>query len=58
MPGAEGLQVSTPAMFLFGAHRAALDIFEDAGWAKILTKLKLLSVYLWYMLDVINCSSD
>lgn len=58
MPGAEGWQVSTPAMFLYAAHRAALEIFEEAGWDKILAKQKLLTGYLWYLLDGINNSSD
>ena len=58
MPGAEGWQVSTPAMFLYAAHRAALEIFEEAGWDKILAKQKLLTGYLWYLLDGINNSAD
>src|SRR5688572_19829682 len=57
MPGAAGWQVSTPAMFLYAAHRAALEIFEEAGWDRILAKQKLLTGYLWYMLDGINNSS-
>lgn len=58
MPGAEGWQVSTPAMFLYAAHRAALEIFEEAGWDRILTKQKLLTGYLWYLLEEINNLSD
>ena len=57
MPGAEGWQLSTPALFLYAAHRAALEVFEEAGWEKILTKQKLLTGYLWYLLDEINSSS-
>lgn len=57
MPGSEGWQVSTPAMFLYAAHRAALEIFEEAGWRKILTKQKLLTGYLWYLLDAVNNSA-
>ena len=56
MPGAEGWQLSTPGMFLYAAHRAALEIFEEAGWKKILTKQKLLTGYLWYLLDEVNNS--
>ena len=58
MPGAEGWQVSTPAMFLYAAHRAALEIFEEAGWDKILNKQKLLTNYLWFFLDEINNSAS
>ena len=57
MPGAEGWQLSTPAFFLYAAHRAALEIFEEAGWDKILTKQKLLTGYLWYLLNEVNSSS-
>jgi kynureninase len=57
MPGAAGWQVSTPGMFLYAAHRAALEIFEEAGWKKILTKQKLLTGYLWYLLDEVNNSA-
>jgi len=58
MPGAEGWQLSTPAMFLYAAHRASLEIFEEAGWSKILAKQKFLTNYLWFQLDEINNSSD
>jgi kynureninase len=58
MPGAQGWQVSTPAMFLYAAHRAALEIFEEAGWKNILTKQKKLTGYLWFLLDEINNSSS
>jgi kynureninase len=57
MPGAEGWQLSTPSMFLYAAHRAALEIFQEAGWDKILAKQKLLTNYLWFLLDEINNSS-
>ena len=57
MPGAEGWQLSTPAMFLYAAHRASLEIFEAAGWNNILAKQKLLTNYLWFLLNEINNSS-
>jgi kynureninase len=56
MPGAEGWQLSTPSLFLYAAHRAALEIFEQAGWEKILVKQKLLTGYLWFLLDEVNSS--
>ena len=58
MPGAEGWQLSTPGMFLYAAHRAALEIFEEASWDKILQKQKLLTNYLWFLLDELNNSSS
>ena len=57
MPGAQGWQLSTPAIFLYAAHRASLEIFEEAGWNDILAKQKQLTAYLWFLLDEINNSS-
>jgi len=54
MPGAEGWQLSTPAIFLYAAHRAALEIMEEAGWENILAKKKLLNNYLWFLLQLTN----
>ncbi len=54
MPGAEGWQLSTPAMFLYAAHRASLEIAEKAGWENINQKRKLLTAYLWFVLDEVN----
>lgn len=51
---AEGWQVGTPAMLLYASHRAALDIVEEAGWENINQKRKLLTAYLWYILDEVN----
>jgi kynureninase len=58
MPGAQGWQVSTPGMFLYAAHRAALEIFGEAGWKNILKKQKELTAYLWFLLDEINNSAS
>jgi kynureninase len=54
MPGAEGWQLSTPALFLYAAHRASLEIVEEAGWSKIQAKRKLLNSYLWFVLEQVN----
>jgi len=56
--GAEGWQVSTPSMLLYAAHKASLDIFEEAGWKNILVKQKLLNNYLWFLLDKVNSNSN
>jgi kynureninase len=58
MPGAEGWQLSTPALFLYAAHRASLEIFEEAGWPNILVKQKLLNNYLWFLLEEVNATSS
>jgi kynureninase len=54
IPTAEGWQLSTPSLLLYASHKAALDIFEEAGWKNILVKQKLLSEYVWFMLDGVN----
>ena len=56
MPGADGWQLSTPALFLYAAHRASLEIAEKAGWENINQKRKLLTAYLWFVLDNVNQS--
>ncbi len=56
MQSAEGWQLGTPAMLLYASHRAALEVVEEAGWEKINAKRKLLTAYLWYILDEVNAS--
>jgi len=56
MQSAEGWQLGTPAMLLYASHRAALEVVEEAGWEKINAKRKLLTAYLWYILDDVNAS--
>ncbi|MBK6938455.1 MAG: kynureninase [Chitinophagaceae bacterium] len=51
MAGAEGWQLSTPSLFLYAAHRAALEIIADAGWDAIQAKRKQQNNYLWYLLN-------
>ena len=54
MASAEGWQLGTPAMFMLASHRAALDVVKEAGWEHINTKRKLVTAYLWYVLDEVN----
>ncbi|HMG67025.1 MAG TPA: hypothetical protein VK588_05030, partial [Chitinophagaceae bacterium] len=56
IPSAEGWQLSTPSLLLYASHKAALDVFEEAGWVNVLTKQKKLNNYLWYILDEV-CGS-
>ena len=58
MPGAEGWQLSTPALFLYATHRASLEMFEEAGWQNIQIKSKLLNNYLWFLLEEVNAGSS
>ena len=51
---AEGWQLSTPAMLLYAAHKAALDLFEEAGMKNLDTKRKLQNNYLQFIIDDIN----
>jgi len=54
VPTAEGWQLSTPSLLLYASHKAALGIFEEAGWENIQAKQKLQNSYLWFILDEIN----
>jgi kynureninase len=54
IPTAEGWQLSNAPILSMAAHKAALDIFEDAGMDNIWQKGKLLSGYLLFILNEIN----
>lgn len=54
---AEGWQLSTPSLLLYASHKAALDIFEQAGWENITRKRKQLNPYLWWMLEEIEAAA-
>ncbi|MET0634743.1 MAG: kynureninase [Chitinophagaceae bacterium] len=54
MEGAPGWQLSTPSLLLYATHRASLDIFEEAGWEAIQEKRKLLTAYIWFLLNHFN----
>jgi len=51
---AEGWQVSTPPVVLMAMHKAALDIFMEAGMENLLKKGNMLSDYLIYLFTEIN----
>lgn len=54
IPTAEGWQLSNPPVLSMAAHKAALDIFEEAGFENIFDKGKKLSAYLLFILNEIN----
>ena len=54
MPSAEGWQLSTPSLLLYAAHKASLDIFDEAGFERIQHKRKQLNNYLWFLIDEVN----
>ncbi|MFN8306383.1 MAG: kynureninase [Ferruginibacter sp.] len=51
---AEGWQLSNAPILSMAAHKASLDIFEEAGMDRLLAKGKMLSDYLFYIIDSIN----
>jgi len=51
---AEGWQLSTPSPFLFAAHKASLEIFEEAGINKVFETNRQLNTYLWFVLNDIK----
>jgi kynureninase len=54
IPTAEGWQLSNAPVLSMAVHKAALDIFEEAGLENILAKGKKLSAYLLFILNEIN----
>ena len=55
---AEGWQLSTPSVLLYASHKAALQIFEEAGWENLQSRQRSLNNYLWFILEELNRSSD
>ena len=51
---AEGWQLSNVPVLSMAAHKAALDIFQDAGMDKLIIKGQQLSNYIIFILDDIN----
>ena len=57
--GAAGWQVSTSPIMLLALHKAALDIFEQAGGiTKLRAKSELLTGYLEFLINEINKSRE
>jgi kynureninase len=57
IPTAEGWQLSNAPILSMAAHKASLDIYEAAGMDNLIAKGKLLSEYLFFILDEINKGS-
>lgn len=51
---AEGWQLSTPSPVLYASHKAALELFNEAGLDAIYSKGKLMSDYAFYLLTDVN----
>ncbi len=58
IPTAEGWHVSNTEVLSMAAHNAALDVFKEAGFETIIKKGKLLSKFLFFILNDINNNSD
>ena len=54
IPTAEGWQLSNAPILAMAAHKASLDVFDEAGIDKLHEKRKLLSGYLHFVLNDIN----
>lgn len=54
IPTAEGWQLSNAPVLSMAAHKASLDIFEEAGIDQLHAKRQQLSGYLHYILNEIN----
>ncbi|HMK05510.1 MAG TPA: kynureninase [Ferruginibacter sp.] len=51
---AEGWQLSNAPVLSMAAHRASLDVFEEAGMENLIVKGKRLSDYLFFIIDELN----
>lgn len=54
IPTAEGWQLSNAPILSMAAHKASLDIFEEASMSRLHAKRKLLAGYLHFILSEIN----
>ena len=54
IPTAEGWQLSNAPILSMAAHKASLDIFDEAGMDQLHAKRKLLAGYLHFVLSDIN----
>lgn len=54
IPTAEGWQLSNAPVLSMAAHKAALDIFDEAGMEALQQKSRLMTDYLLFTLDEVN----
>jgi kynureninase len=58
IPTAEGWQTSNAPILSMAAHKASLDIFDEAGMDALIEKSKLLTGFLLFLLEEITNSED
>jgi len=58
IPTAEGWQLSNAPVLSMAAHKASLDIYEEAGFENLIAKGQQLSDYLFFIIEEINSSSN
>ena len=54
IPTAEGWQLSNAPVLSMAAHKASLDVFEEAGMENLVVKGRQLNNYMLFILDEIN----
>jgi len=58
IPTAEGWQLSNAPVLAMAAHKASLDVFEEAGMERLHDKRKMLCDYLLFIIDYCNSQLD
>lgn len=58
IPTAEGWQLSNAPVLSMAAHKAALEVFNEAGMHKLIAKSKLLTGFLIHVLNEINNNQE
>jgi len=58
IPTAEGWQISNAPILSMAAHKASLDIFDEAGMDALQEKSRLLTGFLFFLLEEINKEAD
>jgi kynureninase len=58
MPSAEAWQLSNAPVLSMAAHKASIDIFDEAGMDRLVSKAEKLTGYLEFVIDEINKGLD